>query len=175
MQKNVKLVFPCVDLLLKQARAAKLSGQKGQARAIYQRVLQVNGYAGFQRSYAVDEEARKYLEAFSPHSAPAVQAGSGPIPPGTYKCYSATTGTILAGGSAQLNPGTWGGNIEIKGDSYLYGTNPWGHYKVGANGKITWMGGGYSATTLGRYIIQQGVPTIVIGWAGTDVGQVCKP
>lgn len=175
MQKSVRLVFPCVDVLLHQARAAKQAGQAAQARATYQRLLQVNGYAGFQRSYDVDKEARDYLnQADAASQSQAMKAGTGTIPSGTYKCYAATTATVLAGGSARLNPGNWGGDIEIKGDTYLYGSNPWGRYKVGANGKITWMDGGYSEKTLGRYIVDNGAPTIVIGWADTDAGQVCK-
>lgn len=175
MQKRVNLVFPCVDLLLQQARTAKQAGETAQARAVYERVLQVNGYAGFQRSFNVDKEARDYLnQADAAKAAPAMKAGAGSIPSGTYKCYAATTATVLAGGSARLNPGNWGGNIEIKGDTYLYGSNPWGHYTVGTKGKITWTGGAYSSATLGRYIVDNGAPTIVIGWAGTDAGQVCK-
>jgi hypothetical protein len=176
MQKLVKLVFPCVDTLLNQARTAKQAGQKAEARTAYQRVLQVNSYAGFQRSDDVDKEARDFLnQADAPKGTSPANARSGQIPNGTYKCYTATTATVLAGGSARLNPGSWGGDIQIKGDSYLYGSNPWGHYKVGANGMITWTGGAYSSETLGRYIVENGTPEIVIGWAGVDAGQVCKP
>jgi hypothetical protein len=84
-------------------------------------------------------------------------------------------GLILYLQRARLNPGSWGGDIQIKGDTYLYGSNPWGHYKVGANGMITWTGGGYSSATLGRYIVENGTPEIVIGWADVDTGKVCKP
>lgn len=102
-----------------------------------------------------------------------VTPGSGRIPNGDYTCYNATTATLLAGGSARLEPGSWHGVIHISRNSYVISDNPVGHYSVGANGRITWAGGAYSAKTLGRYVIDKGAPAIVIGWADTDAGLVC--
>lgn len=102
-----------------------------------------------------------------------VKSGSGLIPDGDYTCYSATTATLLAGGSARLEPGSWHGVIHISGNSYVISDNPVGHYSVGVGGRITWNGGAYSSKTLGRYVLDRGAPAIVIGWADTDAGLVC--
>jgi len=112
----------------------------------------------------------------APQPAPAssVTAGSGNLPDGDYKCYTATTATILAGGSASLNPGQFLTHIHIKGNTYQAYEDPAGHYSVGSNGKITWNGGTYSSKTLGRYVIDGGQPAIAIGYADTDAGSVCK-
>lgn len=109
----------------------------------------------------------------APQTGAGVSAGSGLIPSGDYTCYNATTATLLAGGSARLEPGSWHGVIHVSGNSYVISDNPVGHYSVGTNGKITWAGGAYSAKTLGRYVIDRGSPAIVIGWADTDAGLVC--
>jgi hypothetical protein len=103
------------------------------------------------------------------------RAGSGAIPNGTYACFTATTARILAGGSGILQPGTFSGRILIKGDTYQVNEHSIGHYKVGPNGTLTWQGGEYSSKTLGRYVKQNGTPTIVIGWADTDAGLTCTP
>ena len=101
-------------------------------------------------------------------------AGTGNLPDGDYKCFTATTATILAGGSASLNPGQFLTHIHVKGNTYQAYEDPAGHYSVGPNGKITWNGGTYSSKTLGRYVIDKGQPAIVIGYADTDAGSVCK-
>lgn len=132
------------------------------------------------RTHAASPASRRTTRS-APPAAPApasnadanVTSGSGRIPNGDYTCYNATTATLLAGGSARLEPGSWHGVIHISGNSYVISDNPVGHYSVGANGKITWAGGAYSAKTLGRYVIDKGAPAIVIGWADTDAGLVC--
>jgi hypothetical protein len=71
-------------------------------------------------------------------------------------------------------PGSWHGTIVVRGDTYQIGDNPPGRYSVGANGKSTPNGGAYSSKTLGRCVRDNGAPVIVIGWADTSAGLVCK-
>jgi hypothetical protein len=108
-------------------------------------------------------------------AAPAPAAASDRrIPDGTYECYSASTATFLAGGSATLSPGSWHGRIVIAGDTYKYGDDEVGHYTMDADGKLHWQGGAYTeGKTLGRYAVVNGVPTIAIGWPDVDVGNAC--
>jgi hypothetical protein len=143
-------------------------------------MLRLSKVAGFYGDTAIANEVTKALAELdaagsSRASSGPVSSGSGGIPDGTYNYFSSATATFLAGGRAALNPGQSHRSIVIKGDQYLYGDNPWGHYRVGPGGKIIWSGGAYSAKTLGRYAVDEhGTPTIAIGWEGVDVGNACR-
>jgi hypothetical protein len=126
---------------------------------------------------AVTDGEREYE---AQHAAPQVassslQPGTGAIPSGTYKCFTATTARLLAGGGGTVVPGSLVGSLVIRGDTYQVNEHSWGRYAVGSAGKLTWRGGEYSAKTLGRYVVQKGTPTILIGWADTDAGMACTP
>lgn len=179
MQKNSRIVEPCVKSLLAEARRKKQMGQLAQAKETYRRVIQVNSYLGFKKDYAVTNEAVNAIAEIDNATLPKAQTvqanGRSAIPSGTYKCFTATTGRILAGGGGAVVPGSLVGSIIIKGDTYQVNEHSWGHYKVGGDGKISWNGGEYSSKTLGRYVVQNGTPTIVIGYADTDAGSACTP
>jgi len=186
MQKDWQLVKACVDSLMAQARAAKAAGDLAGAKQTYLRAKTVNGYAGTYHDAAANIEIANTVAEIdaAPGRAKAARtaaaAGRGAIPNGSYECYSASTATVLApgglaGAPVRLNPGQWHGRIVIAGNTYKLDDNAPGRYSVGAGGKITWNGGAYSAQTLGRYFVNDGTPTIAIGWADVDAGLACTP
>lgn len=161
------------------AIAARSAGEHAKACSLYfiSGVRWAAGSDWMMTGNAVHDAEAEYE---AQHAAPAssastLHAGRGAIPDGTYKCFTATTARLLAGGGARVVPGTLVGSLVVRGDTYQVNEHSWGHYSVGEGGKLTWRGGEYSPETLGRYVVQGGTPTIVIGWAGMDAGMACTP